>query len=120
MAADYRARCQAWQQTLADNGWAGLTWPAAFGGRGATAAHQIVFNQELARYDATSGFITAAQALVGPTLMAHGTPEQQERYLGPLLRGEEAWCQLFSRARRRSRTWRRWRPGPSATATTGS
>ena len=55
-----------------------------------------MFNQELARYDATSGFITAAQALVGPTLMAHGTREQQQRYLGPLLSGEESWCQLFS------------------------
>jgi acyl-CoA dehydrogenase len=96
VAADYRARCHAWQKLLHDSGWAGLAWPEAFGGRGLTAAHQIVFNQELARYDATSGFITAAQALVGPTLMAHGTREQQQRYLGPLLSGEESWCQLFS------------------------
>ncbi len=96
VAADYRERCRRWQRLLFDSGWAGLTWPAKFGGRGLTPAHQIVFNQELARYDATSGFITAAQALVGPTLMAHGTPEQQERYLGPLLSGDESWCQLFS------------------------
>jgi alkylation response protein AidB-like acyl-CoA dehydrogenase len=96
VADDYRRRCRAWQQTLADNGWAGLTWPTRFGGRGGTPAEQVVFNQELARYDATSGFITAAQALVGPTLMQHGTPEQQERYLEPLLRGDEWWCQLFS------------------------
>lgn len=96
VAADFRARCHAWQQLLYDHGWAGIAWPAAFGGRGLTAAHQIVFNQELARYDATSGFITAAQALVGPTLMAHGTREQQARYLGPLLSGQESWCQLFS------------------------
>ena len=96
VAADYRRRCREWQATLADNGWAGLTWPKAFGGRGGTPAHQIVFNQELARYDATSGFITAAQALVGPTLMKHGTPEQQARYMEPLLRGDEWWCQLFS------------------------
>ena len=96
VAADYRARCRRWQATLADHGWAGLTWPVAFGGRGGTPAEQIVFNQELARYDTTAGFITAAQALVGPTLMAHGTPEQQQRYLGPLLSGEESWCQLFS------------------------
>ena len=96
VAADYRRRCRAWQQTLAEHGWAGLTWPERFGGRGGTPAHQIVFNQELARYDATSGFITAAQALVGPTLMQHGTPEQQARYLEPLLRGDEWWCQLFS------------------------
>ena len=96
VAADYRERCRRWQRLLFDSGWAGLTWPARFGGRGLTPAHQIVFNQELARYDATSGFITAAQALVGPTLMAHGTPEQQERYLGPLLSGDESWGQLFS------------------------
>jgi alkylation response protein AidB-like acyl-CoA dehydrogenase len=96
VAAEYRRRCREWQRTLADNGWAGLTWPTAFGGRGLSPAHQIVFNQELARYDATSGFIAAAQALVGPTLMKHGTPEQQQRYLPPLLRGDEWWCQLFS------------------------
>lgn len=96
VAADYRRRCVEWQRTLFEHGWAGLTWPVAFGGRGLSAAHQIVFNQELARYDVTSGFLTAAMALVGPTLMAHGTPEQQSRYLAPLLSGEEAWCQLFS------------------------
>ena len=96
VAADYRERCRRWQRLLHDSGWAGLTWPEQFGGRGLTAAHQIVFNQELSRYDATSGFIAAAQALVGPTLMAHGTPEQQQRHLGPLLSGEESWCQLFS------------------------
>jgi acyl-CoA dehydrogenase len=96
VAADYRRRCIEWQGLLYESGWAGLTWPTAFGGRGLTAAHQIVFNQELARYDATSGFLTAAMALVGPTLMAHGSPEQQARYVGPLLSGKEAWCQLFS------------------------
>ena len=96
VATDYRQRCREWQRLLARSGWAGITWPAAFGGRGGTPAQQMVFNQELARYDATSGFIAAAQALVGPTLMRHGTPEQQERYLGPLLSGDEWWCQLFS------------------------
>ncbi len=96
VAAEYRERCRRWQKQLYDAGWAGLTWPERFGGRGLTAAHQVVFNQELARYDATSGFIGAAQALVGPTLMAHGSPEQQQRYLAPLLSGDEWWCQLFS------------------------
>ena len=96
VAEEYRRRCREWQRTLYDNGWAGIAWPKAFGGRGGTAAQQIIFNQELAKFDATSGFIIAAQALVGPTLMAHGTPEQQRRYLGPLLSGEESWCQLFS------------------------
>jgi len=96
IAEEFRLRCQAWQQLLADEGWAGITWPTAFGGRGGTAVQQMIFNQELARVDATSGFFTASQALVGPTIMTHGTPEQQHRYLGPLLRGDEIWCQLFS------------------------
>lgn len=96
VAQEFRRRCREWQRTLFREGWAGLTWPGRFGGRGLSASHQIVFNQELARYDATAGFITAAQALVGPTLMRHGSPPQQDRYLEPLLSGEELWCQLFS------------------------
>ncbi len=96
VAEDFRRRCHEWQATLFDNGWAGLTWPESFGGRGLSAAHQIVFNQELANFDATAGFITAYQALVGPTLMQHGTPAQQDRYIEPLLSGAEVWCQLFS------------------------
>ncbi len=96
VAADFRRRCHEWQALLADEGWAGITWPKAFGGRGGTPAQQIIFNQELARFDATSGFLTAALALVGPTIMTHGTPEQQQRYLPKLLRGDETWCQLFS------------------------
>jgi acyl-CoA dehydrogenase len=96
VATEYRKRCHEWQALLYDHGWAGITWPKAFGGRGGTPSQQIIFNQEQARYDATSGFITAALALVGPTIMQHGTPEQQERYLPPLLRGDETWCQLFS------------------------
>jgi len=96
VAADFRRRCHEWQALLYDEGWAGITWPTEFGGRGCTPAQQIVWNQELARYDATSGFMIAAQGLVGPTLMRHGTDEQKQRYLRPLLRGDETWCQLFS------------------------
>jgi acyl-CoA dehydrogenase len=89
-------RCQEWQATLFDNGWAGIPWPKAFGGRGGTPADQIIFTQEATRFDVTNGFIGAAQQLVGPPLMRHGSPEQQERHLRPLLRGDEMWCQLFS------------------------
>lgn len=96
IAADFRRRCREWQQTLCDNGWAGITWPKEFGGRGGSPAQQIIFNQELAKYDVTSGFLSAAQALVGPTLIKHGTDEQKSRYVRPLLRGDETWCQLFS------------------------
>jgi alkylation response protein AidB-like acyl-CoA dehydrogenase len=95
-AAIFVKRTQEWQATLYDNGWAGIAWPKAFGGRGGTPSDAIIFNQELANFDATSGFIGAAQQLVGPPIMRHGSKEQQDRYLGPLLRGDEMWCQLFS------------------------
>ncbi len=94
--AAYNGRCAQWQRTLYENGWAGLAWPKVFGGAGRTPAEAIIFGQEAALFDVTSGFIAAAQQLVGPPIMRHGTPEQQARHLGPLLRGDELWCQLFS------------------------
>lgn len=96
IAADYLRRCREWQHTLFDNGWAGITWSPTYGGRGGTPAQQIIFNQEQLRYDVTTGFISAAQALVGPTIIKHGTDEQRDRYVRPLLRADELWCQLFS------------------------
>jgi alkylation response protein AidB-like acyl-CoA dehydrogenase len=93
---EYFDRCRRWQATLFDGGWAGITWPREFGGRGGTAAEAVVFAQEQAAFDVTSGFLASTIALVGPTLLAHGTREQCGRYLRPLLRGDEVWCQLFS------------------------
>ena len=89
-------RSHVWQRTLAEHGWAGLTWPEAFGGRGATAAEAIIFGQEASTFDVSQGFFGTALSLVGPALMRHGTPAQQARYLPALLRGDEQWCQLFS------------------------
>ena len=94
--ADYERRCREWQAVLYDAGWAGIAWPKAFGGRGGSPSQSIIFNQEARRFDVTTGFIGASQQLVGPPLMRHGSAEQQARYLGPLLRGDERWCQLFS------------------------
>ncbi len=93
---EYFERCRAWQRTLADGGWAGITWPVEHGGRGGTPAQAVAFAQEQARFDVSSGFLASTIALVGPTLLAHGTPEQCARFLRPLLRGDEVWCQLFS------------------------
>ena len=93
---DHLRRCKDWQATLYDNGWAGIAWPKAFGGRGATASESIIFGQEAKGFDVTTGFVGASQQLVGPAIMRHGNRQQQDRYLGPLLRGDELWCQLFS------------------------
>lgn len=92
----YFERCRRWQQTLFDGGYAGITWPRPYGGRGGTPAEALIFAEEQARFDATSGFLPASIALLGPALMRHGSEAQRERTLRPLLRGDEAWCQLFS------------------------
>jgi alkylation response protein AidB-like acyl-CoA dehydrogenase len=92
----YFERCRAWQQTVFDGGFAGITWPVACGGRGGRPWQQAIYREEEARYDVSSGFIASTIALAGAALMAHGTAEQQARYLRPLLRADEVWCQLFS------------------------
>jgi alkylation response protein AidB-like acyl-CoA dehydrogenase len=89
-------QCRAWQRTLYDNGWAGITWPKAFGGRGGNSLQASIFAEEQGRFDVASGAFAVGLGMVGPTLMAHGTPEQQQRYLDGMLRGDEVWCQLFS------------------------
>jgi alkylation response protein AidB-like acyl-CoA dehydrogenase len=93
---DYIDRCRAWQGALHDGGWAGISWPTQFGGRGAKPIEEAIFAEEQARWGVSVGAFAVAIGMVGPTLMQHGTPEQQERWLGPMLRGEEIWCQLFS------------------------
>jgi alkylation response protein AidB-like acyl-CoA dehydrogenase len=88
--------CKAWQRKLYDGGWAGITWPKEYGGRGGTPEQQRVFNQEQANYDVSTGVFAVGIGMVGPTLIAHGTEAQKQRFLEPLLRGDEVWCQLFS------------------------
>jgi alkylation response protein AidB-like acyl-CoA dehydrogenase len=90
------AACRQWQRTLHDGGWAGITWPKEFGGRGGTAMQQMIFAQEQANYDVPVGALMVGLSMVAPTLMTWGRQEQQDRHLGPMLRGEEMWCQLFS------------------------
>ncbi len=94
--AAYLARCRAWQRTLFDHGWAGITWPREYGGRGGTPAESIIFNQEAQQFDVTTGFIGASHQLVGPPLLRFGNDEQKARYIPAMLKGDDAWCQMFS------------------------
>ena len=87
---------RAWQRKKFDAGWAAIHWPVEHGGRGLTGIEAGVFGQEEARFDVSAGFFTVGVDMAGPTLMVHGSPEQQKRFLEPLLRGDEVWCQLFS------------------------
>jgi alkylation response protein AidB-like acyl-CoA dehydrogenase len=87
---------QAWQATLFDNGWAGITWPKEVGGRGGNVVDQLIFNQELSKFDVPSGVFAQGIGMAGPTLLVHGTEEQKAQHLKPMLRGDILWCQLFS------------------------
>ncbi|MCU1365874.1 MAG: acyl-CoA dehydrogenase [Ilumatobacteraceae bacterium] len=87
---------QQWQAVLYDNGWAGITWPKEYGGRGGTSVQQMIWNQELAKFDAAPGVFAQGIGMAGPTLIKHGSDAQKARFLGPMLRGDELWCQLFS------------------------
>ena len=92
----YIVRCRDWQRTLFAGGWAGITWPKAHGGRGGKPIEQVIFNQEQARYGVSNGALMISIGMAGPTILAHGTDEQRDRFLAPMLRGDELWCQLFS------------------------
>ncbi|HEX3607459.1 MAG TPA: acyl-CoA dehydrogenase family protein [Candidatus Dormibacteraeota bacterium] len=87
---------QRWQATLYDAGYVGITWPAEYGGQGGTPMQQVIVNQELSRAGSAPLVNGIGLGMCGPTILAHGTEEQKQRYLRPLLRGDEIWCQLFS------------------------
>jgi alkylation response protein AidB-like acyl-CoA dehydrogenase len=85
-----------WQLRLHEAGWAGISWPKEYGGRGATMIEQAIFVGEAAAQEAPSPANVLGLAMGGPVVIAHGTEEQKERYLEPILTAEEIWCQGFS------------------------
>ncbi len=87
---------KAWQKKKADAGWACLRWPKAYGGRDATPIQAVIWSQEESKFATPPDVYMIGHGMCGPTLMAHGTPEQQEKWLPKMLSGEEIWCQLFS------------------------
>lgn len=87
---------RAWQRRLAEAGYVGATWPAEHGGQGRGPLEQVVINQELAHAGVPGILDVIGVGMLGPTIIAQGTDEQKQRYLGPMLHGDEVWCQLFS------------------------
>lgn len=86
-----------WQYKLYQAGWAGISWPKEYGGRGATIIQQLIFAEEMARARAPNLInLGVGIDLVGPAIIHHGTEEQKRRYLPRILSGEEIWCQGFS------------------------
>jgi len=86
----------AWNRHLAAAGWTCIGWPAKYGGRGATLAQQVIFHEEYARSGAPARVGHMGEELLGPTLIAFGTPAQQERFLPPIAAVRELWCQGYS------------------------
>jgi alkylation response protein AidB-like acyl-CoA dehydrogenase len=87
---------KAWQARKAAAGFAAITWPEAYGGRGLSPIFQVIYNQEEQQFAVPRGVFEIGLGMCIPTMMAYATAEQQRRYVGPALRGEEIWCQLFS------------------------
>jgi alkylation response protein AidB-like acyl-CoA dehydrogenase len=85
-----------WQRRLYDAGWAAPSWPAEYGGRGATLTESAIYFEEIGRARVPMAANVLGLLLGGPTLMVWGTDEQKERYLPPILSAEEIWCQGFS------------------------
>jgi len=90
------AERMAWNRHLAAAGWTCLGWPAEYGGHGATFAQQVIFHEEYARSGAPARVGYMGEELLGPTLIALGTPEQRRRFLPPIAAVTELWCQGYS------------------------
>ncbi|MBP2324229.1 alkylation response protein AidB-like acyl-CoA dehydrogenase [Kibdelosporangium banguiense] len=91
----YELRRQ-WDRKLAEAGWTCLGWPVEHGGRGASMAEQVALHEEYAAANAPFRVNHIGEELLGPTLIAFGTPEQQARFLPKILAVEELWCQGYS------------------------
>jgi alkylation response protein AidB-like acyl-CoA dehydrogenase len=85
-----------WQRKVYEGGWASVSWPKEYGGRGAALIEQAIFTEEWARAEAPPLINVLGMSLIGPTIIAVGTPEQKQRFLSKILSAEEIWCQGFS------------------------
>ncbi len=93
---EYINKLRGWQNTLFEGGWAGISWPAEFGGKGATPIEAGIYMEEMASFNAPERVGTIGEGLVGPTIIAEGTEEQKKYYLPRILNGTDIWCQGFS------------------------
>ncbi|MCA2220004.1 acyl-CoA dehydrogenase family protein [Nonomuraea aurantiaca] len=94
--ADPVARAKDFMARLYDAGYSGITWPARWGGQGLTQAEERAFAAAARDFTLPTYVFSIGLGMTGPTLVDRGTDEQRERFIRPLLRGEEIWCQLFS------------------------
>jgi alkylation response protein AidB-like acyl-CoA dehydrogenase len=89
-------RRRRWQRRVYEAGYAGVSWPREYGGRGLSLIESMIVHEEMARAKAPDMVNVIGLNMAGPTIIHHGTQAQKERYLQPLLRADEIWCQGFS------------------------
>ena len=95
-ARGHEAELRRTQRVLAEAGLIGVPWPREFGGQGGTLVQQAIVAQELARARIPTLINHIGLGMCGPTVIAHGSDDQRQRYLARLLRADDVWCQLFS------------------------
>ena len=78
-----------WQRKLYEAGWAGISWPKEYGGRGASLMQQVIFWQEMAQAGAPPMANVLGLGIIGPTIIAFGTDAQKTRFLKKILSAEE-------------------------------
>ncbi len=93
---DNLTEAKAWQAKKAAAGYAQITWPKEWGGQGGTPIQQVIFNQEEANYPTPGNPFQIGLGMCVPTVATFADDETKKRFVGPALRGEEIWCQLFS------------------------
>jgi alkylation response protein AidB-like acyl-CoA dehydrogenase len=93
---DWHTFCEEWNAMLHRTGWSCCTWPTEYGGRGLSPLESVVLVEELARAGVPVQRASGGEILVGPTILHWGTDSQKQRFLPPIVRGEEIWCQGFS------------------------
>jgi alkylation response protein AidB-like acyl-CoA dehydrogenase len=86
----------AWERALGTAGWNGIAWPKEYGGRGLSLVQQVIFYEEYARAGGPGKVGIVGEGLLGPTIIHYGSDAQKERFLAPILKGEEIWCQGYS------------------------
>jgi alkylation response protein AidB-like acyl-CoA dehydrogenase len=93
---EHMAEAKAWQTRKAEAGYACITWPKAWGGGGGNPIQSVIFNQEEAKAGVNYGYFTIGLGMCVPTVMAFADDDTKQRFVGPAVKGEEIWCQLFS------------------------
>ena len=90
------AMLRAWNRTMADAGWAAVSWPREYGGRGATVLEQLVYTEETTRARAPLPLNVIGMNNIAPAIMQYGTESQKTTLLPRMMRADDIWCQGMS------------------------